>query len=268
MKRKLYMVSVNTSPDKVRKILENAEEFILNWPYVVKIRKLKGIIAQIRLPRFIFSFEDEYTFSISRDKNAYIYEGKGKNSKIIVMILLESQKKATTHVTVDVRYSGKREFILGKTIEELAKGIAETLKVMAESFRDTSITIPKAIIDIDFDDPMSLAGFLSRAKMVYTGLHTIKKGQLFESLMKIISNYEGEIFYISGVSQDGIKSFKVLLDQGRITAIHYRDGKGSESVKVTGNNQDEAIKAFQIADKIEGVYMINIWVPIGGGWSD
>ena len=36
-------------------------------------------------------------------------------------------------------------------------------------------------------------------------------------------------------------------------------------MKVTGNNQDEAIKAFQIADKIEGVYMINIWVPIGGG---
>lgn len=110
-----------------------------------------------------------------------------------------------------------------------------------------------------------LAGFLSRAKMVYTGLHTIQKGQLFESLMKIISNYREETFYISGINQDGTKSFKVLLDQGRITAIQYRDSTGTESVKVMGNNQDEAIKAFQIAEKIEGVYMINIWVPVGGG---
>lgn len=261
----MYIVSINASPDNVKKVLENPEEFILNWPYVVKIRKLKGIIARIRLPRFIFSFEDEYAFSISEDKNTYVYDGKGKQSKITIMILLESPKKATTNATVEVRYSGKREFLLGKTIEELARGIGETLRVMAESLKDTSIKSPKTTLDIDFDDPMSLAGFLSRAKMVYTGLHTIQKGQLFESLMKIISNYREETFYISGINQDGTKSFKVLLDQGRITAIQYRDSTGTESVKVMGNNQDEAIKAFQIAEKIEGVYMINIWVPVGGG---
>jgi|GEM_PF-5928204 len=264
MKRRSTSIEIAAGKGEVVAVLEDAAQFITNWPYVVKTSTKHGITAEILLPRFVFKFGDTYTFSIMNDSTSYIYEGTGKKSHLIVTVFLKEWQKHTM-AEIELSYKGRGEFLLGKTLEILVEGIARSLKELSENAAPTVAPVPSAagIVDaVDFSDPMSVASFLAKAKMVHSGLHVIQKGTLLDVILELRGKIRDEVLYVSGVTQDGMSSFKLLMRGSQILAMEYRDRNGPRIVKV--ENEENAREALELVSGVEGAYMINVWVPVGG----
>ncbi len=149
----------------------------------------------------------------------------------------------------------------------LAEGIAKSLKDLAESIEPVQKVqrirqMDMVYTNVDFSDPMSVAGFLSKSKMTHSGLHIINEGALLEVITEIRAKLAEDVLYVSGITQDGTKSFKLLLRGSQILAVEYRDSKGVETVKVDSDFQVR--RALELISNVSGPYMINVWVPVGG----
>ncbi|WP_258084461.1 hypothetical protein [Thermococcus thermotolerans] len=263
MKRRNTSVEINAPRENVEKILEDAPQFITNWPYVVRVNTRNGVQAEILLPRFVFKFGDTYTFTVMNDSSSYIYDGIGEKSHLTVTIGMKEWQKSVT-ADIELSYQGRGEFLLGKTLEVLVSGIARSLKELAENL-DTvpPLSASAGIVDnVDFSDPMSVVSFLSKSKMVHSGLHIIQKGGLFDVIMEMRGKLSYSTLYVSGITQDGMKAFKLLIKGSQVLAVEYRNQNGTQVVKV--EDDETARKALEIVSGIEGAYMVNVWVPVGG----
>ncbi|NJE03374.1 hypothetical protein [Thermococcus sp. MV11] len=263
MKRRETSVEINAPRENIERILEDAPQFITNWPYVVKVSTKNGVQAEILLPRFVFKFGDTYAFTVMTDSSSYIYEGIGRKSHLTATVTLKEWQKSVT-ANVELSYQGRGELLLGKPLEILTKGIARSLKELAENLGPIpSPSASSSIVDgVDFSDPMSVATFLSKSKMVHSGLHIVQKGGLLNVITEIRDRLSDSVLYVSGVTQDGSRSFKLLLRGSQVLAVEYRDQNGSRVVKVEDENT--AREALEIVSGIEGAYMVNVWVPVGG----
>ncbi|WP_297458049.1 hypothetical protein [Thermococcus sp.] len=265
MKRKSTSVRIEASREAVEKVLKDVPSFVTNWPYVVRVSTRNGLTAEIMLPRFLFKFRDVYRFEHHSDYSSYIYDGRGEKSHLTLVVTLKQWQKGV-EAALELSYSGRGEFWLGKTLQDLVEGIGKSLRELAESEQGATNDIPQSsgdvAIHVDFSDPMSVANFLAKSRMVHGGLHVIGNGGLFDLVGELRGTMRDRILYISGVTSDGTSSFKVLLDGSRILAIEYRGPEGVEVIKVEGD--EDARKAAEIAAKISGPYMVNVWVPIGG----
>ncbi|EEB74854.1 hypothetical protein [Thermococcus sp. AM4] len=262
MKRRETTIEIGTARRAVETILQDPAQFITNWPYVVKVRGKSPVVAEIMLPRFVFKFRDTYEFEFHEDYNSHIYEGTGRRGTLTVAITLKEWQKKTA-VSVELSYSGKREFLLGKPLELLTEGIAKSLKELAESFgvHRLSEKTEEAIVEVDFSDPMSVANFLAKAKMFHSGLHVIAEGRIFELLHDLMEKAGSEVLYVSGVTSDGTKGFKVLMRGTQIMAVEVRGGE-VRTIKVV--DEKSAREAVSLLSGISGAYMLNAWIPAGG----
>ncbi|WP_456396930.1 hypothetical protein [Thermococcus sp.] len=262
MKRKTALVNIEAPKDAIEKTLNDAVSFITNWPYVVRISSKKGITAEILLPRFIFKFGDIYSFTVITDSNSYIYDGTGKRSHLIVTIALREWQKYVS-AEVELAYHGRGEFFLGKTLGLLVEGMAKSLKELAESYSPPKVAKSgEAALQVDFADPMSVANFLAKAKMVHSGLYMVPRQKLLDVVGEFREKVANSIIYVSGITSDGLSSFKLLMNGSQILALEYRGPDGTHIIKV--GDETSARKALELLSGIEGVYMINVWVPVGG----
>ncbi len=264
MKRKSTSVRIETKKENVENILKNSAAFITNWPYVVRVSTREGVSAEIMLPRFVFKFRDTYRFQYHPDFNSHIYDGEGKRGHMILVVTLkEWSKNVETHL--ELSYKGKGELLLGKTLQALVDGIGRGLKELAESTAPAHPEVnkqKKTVLSVDFSDPMSVAGFLAKSKMVHSGIHMVDENGLFNVVREIKGKIGSEILYVSGITQDGRKSFKLLLQGSQVLAVEYRDESGVRTIKV--ETDETAEKAMDILSAIDGPYTINVWVPVGG----
>lgn len=263
MKRKEAEVEINAGMNTIEAILHDPAQFITNWPYVVKVKGGKPVIAEIMLPRFVFKFRDTYEFEFHEDYNSHIYDGKGKKGSLTVVITLREWQKSVS-ANVELSYSGRGEFFLGKTLEMLVQGIANNLKELAEASKPSTVSekTEKAILEVDFSDPMSVANFLAKAKMVHSGLYTIQPGGFLDVLGEIVGKVGGNVVYLSGITSDGTSGFKVLVRGSEILAVEVRNGSEVKTIKVRG--EDDVREAVELLSKVFGAYMVNAWVPAGG----
>ncbi|ASA77442.1 hypothetical protein [Thermococcus sp. 5-4] len=263
MKRKTTRVEINADMETIKDVLNDPTQFITNWPYVVRVNTREGIEAEIMLPRFIFKFRDTYRFTFHDGSNSHIYEGVGRKSHLTAVVSLREWQKNVS-AEIELAYKGRGEFFLGKTLEMLTEGIAKALKDLAESMHSSVPATPtvETALNVDFSDPMSVASFLAKAKMVHSGLHIIGEGKLLEVVMELRGNLRDDVLYVSGITQDGTKSFKLLLRRSQILAVEYRDSDGTRTVKV--DTEPRTREALELVSKVEGAYMINVWVPVGG----
>ncbi len=263
MKRRSSEIRIKAPKKVIEDVLMDAPSFVTNWPYVVRISMKKGLKAEIMMPRFIFRFRDIYTIEYHSDYNSHIYEGNGKNGYIGLVITLKEWQKHADAV-LELSYKGRGEFWLGKTLQHFVDKIGRSLKELAEG---KSIEVPaaesgEAAFQVDFTDPMSVAGFLSKSQMIHSGIHIIGEKGLFGLISELRGNIPNSILYVSGITENGERSFKVLLKESRILAIEVRDGNNVRTIKV--ENDDDARNALDIASKVGGTYMVNVWVPTGG----
>ncbi len=267
MKRKSTTVSINTSKERVEAALNDAPSFITNWPYVVRVSVKEGLKAEIMMPRFMFKFRDIYKFNHHADYNSHIYDGTGERGHMSLVVTLKEWQK-NINAVLELSYQGKGEFWLGKTLQNFVESIGSVLKELAENrpvqeqIQSQRSATGEIAVNMDFSNPMTVAEFLAKSRMVHSGLHIIGEKGLFDLIGELRATINDRPLYISGITNDGTSSFKVLLDGSQILAIEYRGAEGMKTVKV--ENDDEARKAVDIASEIKGTYMINVWVPVGG----
>ncbi|GAB6135462.1 hypothetical protein [Thermococcus prieurii] len=263
MKRRETSVKINAGMDSIDSILHDPAQFITNWPYVVKVGGRNPVVAEIMLPRFVFKFRDTYEFEFHEDYNSHIYEGRGKRGNLTVVITLKEWQKYVS-ANVELSYSGRGEFLLGKTLEILVEGIARNLKELAEASKPVGVSrrTEEAVVGVDFSDPMSVANFLAKAKMVHSGLHVIPEGGFFNVLNEILEKAGSEVLYLSGITSDGTSGFKVLVRGSQVLAVELRNGSEVKTLKVEG--EDGVREAVELLSKVSGAYMVNAWVPAGG----
>jgi hypothetical protein len=268
MKRKQTEIEINASKEAVEEVLSDPAQFITNWPYVVRVSRKKGLSAEIMLPRFVFKFRDTYSFEYHKDYTSHIYEGNGNNGHLILTVTVKDMRK-NVRAMLELSYKGRGEFFLGKTLQDMVDGIAKTLRELAESVTSaakvpepTPSSRKELALKVDFSDPMSVATFLSKSRMAHSGLHVVNPGELMELLGELRSKLNSSVLYVSGITQDGTSSFKVLLDGSQILALEFRGTAGVEVIKVT--DEASAKKALDVISKISGAYMVNVWVPVGG----
>ncbi len=267
MKRKNTTVLINAPKDNVKQILEDVPSFVTNWPYVVRVSTKNGLTAEIMMPRFVFKFRDIYRFTYFADYNSYIYEGTGRRGNISLVVTLKEQQR-NVNAVLELSYRGKGEFWLGKTLQNFVEKIGLVLKDLAENKPIQNQVQPSVdvhgstVLNVDFSDPMSVANFLSKSRMVHSGLHVIGEKGLFDLIGELRDMIQSKILYVSGITNDGASSFKVLLDGSRILAIEYRTQESVKAVKV--EKDEDARMAIEIASEIKGTYMVNVWIPVGG----
>jgi len=263
MKRKNTTVKIHARRDAVEGVLRDIASFVTNWPYVVRVSTRDGLKAEIMLPRFVFKFRDSYRLDYHTDYNSYIYDGRGEKSNLSLVVTLKEDKREVT-AELELAYSGRGEFWLGKTLQEFVDKIGEVLKELSENRPPEilSTSSSKIVDEVDFSDPMSVANFLSKSKMAHSGLHIIPQGGLLETIAELRKNIGERVIYVSGITSDGSKAFKLLMEGTQILAIEYRDGGDTKVVKV--DSEESAREALELASKADGTYTINVWVPIGG----
>jgi len=263
MKRKGTNVEIAATKKAVEAVLKDSPSFVTNWPYVVRVSMKDGLTAEIMLPRFIFKFRDIYRFDYHSDYNSYIYEGSSEKSYVTLVVTLKEWQKGVNAV-LELSYKGKGEFWLGKTLQNFVDRIGWVLKELSENRPPEEVPTEHGEIagHVDFSDPMSVANFLAKSRMVHSGLHIISGGGFFDFIGELRAGVSDSLIYISGITSDGVKAFKILLSGSRIMAIEYRSPEGVQAVKVNGEN--DARLAGEIASGIEGAFMVNVWVPVGG----
>ena len=264
MKRKNTAVRIEAPREAVEGVLKDAPSFVTNWPYVVRVSMKDGLKAEIMLPRFIFKFRDVYGIEYHHDYNSHIYDGAGERSHLSLVVTLKEWKKGVEAV-LELSYGGKGEFWLGKTLEDFVRRVGGALKELSESkpvATETQGKHPEIAAHVDFSDPMSVANFLAKSRMVHSGLHVVGQNGFFDLVNELRAAVNEGILYISGITNDGTSSFKVLLNGSRIMAIEYRGKDGVKAVKV--DDEEGAKAAIEIASSISGAYLVNVWVPVGG----
>ncbi len=267
MKRKGTSIKIEAPKDSIEAVLRDVPGFVTNWPYVVRISMRDGLKAEIMMPRFVFRFRDTYRVEYHSDYNSHIYDGTGDRGHLTLVITLKEWQKYVD-VVLELSYKGKGEFWLGKTLQDFVEKVGKAVKELAES-RPIKAPEPTATSSddgiaagVDFSNPMSVAEFLSKSQMVHSGLHVISAEGLLGLIGELRGNIRSNVLYISGITNDGTRSFKVLLNGSRVLAIEFRDKNGTEVIKV--EDDEDAGKALELTKKVQGAYMVNVWVPVGG----
>jgi len=263
MKRKSSKVRIKAPKNVIESLLSDVPAFVTNWPYVVRVSTREGLKAEIMMPRFVFKFRDTYSIDYHSDYNSHIYDGREKKGHLTLIVTLKEWQKEVEAV-LELSYGGKGEFWLGKTLQDFVNRVGKSLKELAEA---KGLEVPGAkasevTLQMDFSDPMSVASFLSKSQMVHSGVHVIGDGGLLGLVGELRESIANRVLYISGVTSDGMKSFKVLVEGSRILAIEARDSGTIEALKV--ENDEDARKAMELASSVRGAYMVNVWVPVGG----
>ncbi len=266
MKRKGTSVKIEAPKESIEAVLGDVPGFVTNWPYVVRVSRRDGMKAEIMMPRFVFRFRDTYSIEYHSDYNSHIYDGRGNKGHLTLVVTLKEWQKYVD-VVLELSYKGKGEFWLGKTLQDFVEKVGKAIKELAESRpikAPEPATTPGGGIaaGVDFSNPMSVAEFLSKSQMVHSGLHIVGEEGLLSLISELRSTIKDRILYISGITNDGANSFKVLLEGSRILAIEYRNPKGTSAMKV--ESDEDAKKAVELASEVRGTYMTNVWVPVGG----
>ena len=267
MKRKNASVEIEAPKEAIEEVLNDPSSFITNWPYVVRVSTRDGLKVEIMMPRFIFKFRDTYRFEYHSDYNSHIYDGTGERGHITLVVTLKEWQRKVNAV-LELSYQGKGEFWLGKTLQDFVDKIGLVLKDLSENQKvleghQAQVVEHGDILEhVDFSDPMSVANFLAKSRMVHSGLHVIGEKGLFDLIGELRATVKDRILYVSGITNDGTSAFKVLLEGSRILAIEHRTSEGVKVVKV--ENEEDAREAIDVASKINGAFMVNVWVPVGG----
>ena len=217
MKRKSTEVKIEAPKDVIESLLSDVPAFVTNWPYVVRVSTREGLKAEIMMPRFVFKFRDTYSIDYHSDYNSHIYDGRGKKGHLTLIVTLKEWQKEVEAV-LELSYGGKGEFWLGKTLQDFVDRVGKSLKELAEA-KGLEVPAAKAsevALQVDFSDPMSVASFLSKSQMVHSGVHVIGEGGLLGLVGELRESIANRVLYISGVTSDGMKSFKVLVEGSRI----------------------------------------------------
>ncbi|WP_456453563.1 hypothetical protein [Thermococcus sp.] len=120
MKMKSFTVGLPYGWETLKLLLSEPEKTLPFFPY---FESLTGRSVRFRVPRFIFNFGYEFKLDVGFSENEAIYTFRGDRGILTVTFLMEGRS-----LTVTASWAGFGEVLMGKPLENFARGIAEAVK--------------------------------------------------------------------------------------------------------------------------------------------
>lgn len=194
MKTKSWEVKLPASWESLKIILSEPEKTMPFFPY---FESIEGMKVKFKVPRFIFNFGYEFELAVGFQENKAVYTLTGNRG--ILTITFEMRGN---NLKVTASWAGFGETLMGKPLENFAKGIAEAIR----EFCSAQMACPVV-------------------KETPTGrIAENITPELAPALIKrVFWELEGADFVMKGTAEDGTV-LRVEIREGKLTRLVVEDG--------------------------------------------
>ncbi len=154
MKTKSWEVDLSADWETLRIILSDPKKTLPFFPY---FEELKGNRVRFRVPRFIFNFGYEFEFNVGFGEREAIYTFKGERGILTVTFKMMGEK-----LRVTASWAGFGETLMGKPLENFAKGIATAIREFCSSAKCPGVKIERGDGKVENITPETAPAFLKR----------------------------------------------------------------------------------------------------------
>ncbi len=200
MKIKSCEVELPHSWESLQVILSEPKKTLPFFPY---FESLHDDTVRFKVPRFIFDFGYEFKLALGFRKNGAVYTFTGEKGVLTVTFEMEGNR-----LKVTASWSGFGELLMGKPLENFARGIAEAIK----DFCSAQATCP--VLELESDEGV---------------VHHVTPESAPALIKRIVWELRGEDFVLSGVSEKGVR-LSVTVREGRLVRLTVRDPLNKETV--------------------------------------
>ncbi|WP_297501931.1 hypothetical protein [Thermococcus sp.] len=228
MKTKSWEVNVSADWETLRLILSDPKKTLPFFPY---FEELRGDRVRFKVPRFIFNFGYEFEFDVGFGEREAIYTFRGERGILTVTFKMVGGK-----LRVTASWAGFGEALMGKPLENFARGIATAIREFCTSMKCPGVKIEGESGQVEHITPETASAFLKRLA-VELGTDFVVEGRAEDGT------------YLSARIEDGrLKSLKVRTDKGEsvIEADIPVVELGSELFEGLPLNKKFAVKAEKL----------------------
>ncbi|ASJ06883.1 STK_08120 family protein [Thermococcus pacificus] len=194
MKTRSWEVEVSADWETLRVILSDPKKTLPFFPYFGSI---EGDVVRFKVPRFVFNFGYEFEFDVGFGEREAIYTFRGERGILTVTFKMIREK-----LRVTASWAGFGEALMGKPLENFAKGIAEAIKEFCSSMKCPGVKIEGESGEVEHITPETAPAFLKRL-VVELGTDFVIEGRAEDGT------------YLSARIEGGrLKSLKVRTDKG------------------------------------------------------
>ncbi len=154
MKTKSWEVEVSADWETLRIILSDPKKTLPFFPY---FEELRGEGVHFKVPRFIFNFGYEFEFDVGFGEGEAIYTFRRERG-----ILTVTFKMVEGKLRVTASWAGFGEAIMGKPLENFARGIATAIKEFCASMKCPGVKIEGESGEVEHITPETAPAFLKR----------------------------------------------------------------------------------------------------------
>ncbi|WP_428846163.1 hypothetical protein [Metallosphaera javensis (ex Hofmann et al. 2022)] len=207
-------------------------------PGVVSIQ---GNQVRLKYRRMFFIHDSVYTVNVAIHGNRMVeYKLEDFRGNELKLMFTLSDKN---ELLISASYSGEKEWVVGKALDQIVKQISEGLKKEMER-ADVSLSG-------DYSEYLSklslLTKLIMKSKIVKSEVIEIKEGELVDYLNQVITEYQHyPVIYVSG---SGEATFRILLLNGEVKGIY-----------VIRNGQE--YKEEKILNIMSGNYKVHVYVSL------
>ncbi|WP_297506843.1 hypothetical protein [Thermococcus sp.] len=194
MKTKSWEVEVSADWETLRLILSDPKKTLPFFPY---FEELRGERVRFKVPRFIFNFGYEFELDVGFGEREAIYTFRGERG-----ILTVTFKMAGGKLRVTASWAGFGEAIMGKPLENFAKGIATAIGEFCASMKCPGVKIEGESGQVEHITPETAPAFLKRLA-VELGTDFVVEGRA-----------EDGTYLSARIEKGRLKSLKVKTDKG------------------------------------------------------
>lgn len=199
MKTKSWEVPISYPWESLQVILSEPEKTLPFFPY---FEGIEGNRVRFKVPRFIFNFGYEFGFTIGFQGKKAVYTFTGDRG-----ILTITFEVAEERLRVTASWAGFGEALMGKPLENFARGIAEAIR--------------------DFCDAQASCPILKLEEYGGTVEHVTP--ETAPALLKRISwELMGRDFVVEGTAEDGTTLSATVRD-GRLVRLDVGEPSGKKS---------------------------------------
>ncbi|NJE06467.1 hypothetical protein E3E36_10005 [Thermococcus sp. M36] len=199
MKIRSYEVELPHSWEGLQVVLSEPEKTLPFFPY---FESIDGDIVRFRVPRFVFDFGYEFKLAVGFRSDGAVYTFTGEKGVLTVTFEMRGNL-----LRVTASWSGFGELLMGKPLENFARGIAEAIK----DFCDAQARCPVARLNSN------------------EGVVEHISPETAPALIKRIAwELRGKDFVVEGLADDGT-TLSATVKDGKLVRLDVRDSSGRMS---------------------------------------
>jgi len=241
---KSYIIEEKVDADikALSSIIKDPDIILSYIPYQVERGRNE---ITLRFSRFLlFSFKDKFEIEgkINTDGSSTYKLGSERKNRLEISISIKEEKNL---VTVEIKYSGEKEWIVNKYLKEIGESILNGIKEEAKKVARIQTTE-------DFSENLGKLSFITKllmkSRLVKTEEIDIRKNQFIPIISDLIQDFlRYQLIFVSGSSANG--TFRLLFVGGEVKGVY---------VNMNGEKQINE----ETLDEIEGHFKVNIYVSL------